>query len=249
MITRQMNLARSVLDVLSGAGLRCAVAGGAPRDWLLGRAATDLDIYIESPEPIGTNDIFSRGAVLPIPYFSDLGFTHLENLSTRNLDDIEDVLAYGRLAGIKGVYNCFYSTNMKIQLIQIEGSIDSFVSRFPAICQASMKPGKIMSGTIKFMFAHSARRFVVTEDTPYVEKLRNKFPDYECIVEPPITTSSDELINNIWARDGSWVIETPINVRDVVARQSERSIVDMLYEGRTTTTTASNNTLSVTEPW
>ncbi|MGL4993893.1 MAG: hypothetical protein ACRC6R_07195, partial [Bacteroidales bacterium] len=102
MIGKQMAFAKRVLSVLEEAGYEVIIAGGAPRDWLLGNTATDIDVYIQRFGLPHSRDSFE-----------DLGFTQVESLSTRAPDgaDNSDIDSYSTMEGLMAVYNSRYVGN------------------------------------------------------------------------------------------------------------------------------------------
>jgi tRNA nucleotidyltransferase/poly(A) polymerase len=50
LIVWQQSVADSLLARLEAIDPHCIIAGGAPRDWYLGRLANDLDVYLYIPE-------------------------------------------------------------------------------------------------------------------------------------------------------------------------------------------------------
>jgi len=107
-INKQKKIAIQALDQLSIFDEDVLVAGGAPRDWFLGKVASDLDIYIESNSVRSQLDIISQ--------LDDLGFKIVE---IKDANDFTEL--YAKADHLQVVISCLYKKqNVQIMLVSCE---------------------------------------------------------------------------------------------------------------------------------
>ena len=172
-IKMQQAVADTVLQRLLTIDPFAIVAGGAPRDWYLGREATDLDVYFH-PNPNWNvmtvrNQLIAAGFELP-------NNTDLQE----NLMSVSQYLANQYL---KAVYNPI-NTAMKVQLMWMsEPTFESVLPQFTLnLSKAYYKNGKISTDSI-FDFGVAEKAIIRTNavyinNDRYIDKIKAKFPDY-----------------------------------------------------------------------
>jgi hypothetical protein len=176
-IKMQQAVADTVLQRLLTIDPFAIVAGGAPRDWYLGREATDLDVYFH-PNPNWNvmtvrNQLIAAGFELP-------NNTDLQE----NLMSVSQYLANQYL---KAVYNPV-NTAMKVQLMWMsEPTFKSVLPKFPLnLCLAWYKNRKVHTETL-FELGVSEKVIIRTNSAclsndPYISKIVDRFPDYKYFV-------------------------------------------------------------------
>jgi len=169
-IEHQQWVADTVIDMLYPIDPYTIVAGGAPRDWYLGKPATDVDVFFHSAvdsitqieemlKRVGLTLLHcSRGDCIPAWYKLN-----------PNLIAVYDT-------EIEGV---------KVQIMQMRKStFSSVVPEFPlSISKVWYRYGKIVPCT---SFAISVQRKIIVKTStiydsrhPYLQKILAKFPDYK----------------------------------------------------------------------
>lgn len=196
MIGKQMAHAKRILATLEDFGVEAIIAGGAPRDWLLGRPASDLDVYISvNPNP---------ARPLARVYFEDMGFTQVEGLSTRTPDhsDAADIESYSCMEHLVAVYNSRFigDNNLNVQLIQVDCNdlIDMVMGQFPDICQAWLPTQySPLYNSPDFIEAHNTQTCEYRDDNQHIRKMQLKFPNYTFTHRPVMREPSTFSTGNI----------------------------------------------------
>jgi hypothetical protein len=183
-IQAQQQAAQEVREVLELVAGTVSLAGGAPRDWLLGREATDLDFFVPTNGNVKYTELLKR--VLHVQDVTRLGENLPDEYKSEHIDSVHET----------------YHMGHKVQIIQCQNPF-SMLGTFP--CNAS----KVYAGTWwssstndagvnllmisgsngteqreffrnkKLIFEHDA-------NVRYVEKMLTKFPEeqgYEWIVK------------------------------------------------------------------
>ena len=174
-ITYQQEITKKVLDKLEIIDPTCIVAGGACRDWLMRKSATDVDIFISSKSEFSNVDI-------ALKQLKKIGFTNAESAPYNSLDE----QMYRKNPDIAGVIN-FWEENVKFQVILCRKGTFNIVDSFPfGICQAWWKPS--VSETIRTTkhFDRSLKHKALVRlqegygnDDFFVKKIKEKFPDWK----------------------------------------------------------------------
>ena len=210
-IKMQQALADTVLQRLLTLDPFAIVAGGAPRDWYLGREATDLDVYFH-PNPnwdvmTVRNQLIARGFE-----FTDA----VDSLQQFNENEEERRSQYLANQYLKAVYNPI-NTAMKVQLMWMsEPTFESVLPQFTLnLSRAYYKNDKISTDTI-FDLGIKEKAIIRTNSVyinndRYIDKIKAKFPDYtyyesEAVYfgdeETPDEDIDDEQDFGVWIADG-----------------------------------------------
>lgn len=130
MIALQKEVANEVLNKLYAIDPYCIVAGGAPRDWHFGKAATDIDVFFNG----GSHTLSTMDSML-----KHVGLEHEELKLGGKIPEW-----YKQNPFLKGVYNLTID-GVKVQLMRMEkNTFDSVLPNFPlSICHAWYKDNKI----------------------------------------------------------------------------------------------------------
>lgn len=169
-IAKQKAVADKILDKLFPIDPFAICAGGAPRDWHFGNAATDLDIFFRTTVPQLTivEEMLKHVGIVPD------GIRHAEGLPEW----------YQLNPNLNCVYECTVD-GVSVQLMFMKDITHrSVVPEFPfSICKAWYKHGKI---TLEREFKKCERHKIVvqtnklySDEHKYVQKMKNKFPDWE----------------------------------------------------------------------
>ena len=195
MIEHQKDVAKSVLKKLQTLDLYAVLAGGACRDWMLDKEATDLDFYLYYNPKYPAS---SLKEVL-VSLFGDIDVTEVERKPNDWYDNLEEddrkrfdnkILSnHGfRYTSDKSISNVFEFTidGVKCQaifkndLVYAENLISSFCFN---ICQAYSLNIDEIKTTPKFDKAVKHKAIEITgefysQKDAYIKKIKNKFPDY-----------------------------------------------------------------------
>lgn len=186
-VESQKEFSRLVYNKLSIIDPRCLLAGGAPRDWYFGELAKDLDFYIETPPDrrcYETEDVFEK-----------LGFKVEESPGIKDEQ-------YEMMPCLKRVWNLsFDAWDTPIQVMEItHGAIGEKEFWFNGT-GPQMEPGDLplvveeFNNTLSYGwsaygltqypkdFLFSVKHKVVgyKYDAPNVEKLREKYPNFNFV--------------------------------------------------------------------
>jgi hypothetical protein len=226
-IKMQQAVADTVLQRLLTIDPFAIVAGGAPRDWYLGKEATDLDVYFH-PNPNWNvmtvrNQLIARG----------FEFTDVGDLQ-ESWDDAEQSKSqYLANQYLKAVYNPI-NTAMKVQLMWMsEPTFESVLPQFTLnLSKVYYKNGKISTDTI-FDLGVAEKALIRTNsvyinNNRYIDKIKAKFPDYTYYEsedayfgneEAPDEGSDDEEEFESWANTMRQRFPDPeeLDGRDLVA--------------------------------
>ena len=195
MIEHQKAVAKSVLKKLQTLDLYAVLAGGACRDWLLDKEATDLDFYMYYNPKYPSS---SLEEVL-VRLFGDIDVTEVERKPNDWYDNLEEddrkrfdkeVLSKQgfRYTSDMSISNVFEFTidDVKCQvifkndLVYAENLISSFCFD---ICQAyslnidEIRTTEKFDKAVKHKAIQIAGEFYSQKDA-YIKKIKSKFPDY-----------------------------------------------------------------------
>lgn len=193
-IEHQKQVANKVLNELELIDPYCIVAGGAARDWYLGKSATDIDVFIYAPQ-FKTN-------TFRLNTLTKLGFNITDKYENWTTNEI-----YKGNKLVEHLYNTVVN-NEKVQLIFMKQStFTSVVNTFPiSISKAWYKNNEIK---ITNDFNNSVKHKIIwktveeyTETNKYLLKIRDKFSDYKYVTKEEALriikeNNKDELIKKL----------------------------------------------------
>ena len=195
MIEHQKAVAKSVLKKLQTLDLYAVLAGGACRDWVLDKEATDLDFYLYYNPKYPSSSLKD----VLVRLFGDIDVTEVERKPNDWYDNLEEddrkrfdkeVLSnHGfRYTSDMSISNVFEFTidDMKCQvifkndLVYVENLISGFCFD---ICQAYSLNIDEIKTTPKFDKAVKHKAIQITgefysQKDAYIKKIKSKFPDY-----------------------------------------------------------------------
>lgn len=170
-INKQKKVAVQALDQLSIFDEDVLVAGGAPRDWFLGKVASDIDIYIESNSVRNQRDVISQ--------LDELGFKIAEIKDANNFTEL-----YAKADHLQVVISCLYKKqNVQIMLVSCETI--KVTEGFPlSVCKITFDRDEGIYVTPSFFNGYRQKTIYVEnwryqDNHPYIVKIRNKFPDWK----------------------------------------------------------------------
>ena len=195
MIEHQKTVAKSVLKKLQTLDLYAVLAGGACRDWLLDKEATDLDFYLY----YNPNYHASSLKEVLVGLFGDINITEVERKSNEWYDNLDEdnrksfdnhILSnHGfRYTSDKSISNVFEFKidDVKCQIIFKNDLVyaEKLVGDFCFdICQAyslnidEIKTTPEFDKAVKHKFIQITGEFYSQKDA-YIKKIKSKFPDY-----------------------------------------------------------------------
>lgn len=183
----QQSFAKTVLDKLRTLDPDCYLAGGAPRDWVMGKACNDLDFYMhtdhESPEEL-RRDLTACGII--IQPMRSIHWDRWENLYTSNevpgSDESDD-----DEAGVLGKRFVFEDTGDKlpIQIMWFTNAEDrteaykNFSVNLSQI-KTDLEDG-VLTEAFQMGFRDRTLRYkdCIKRDGKYVQKMKQYFPESE----------------------------------------------------------------------
>lgn len=174
-IEKQKTVANIVLDRLEIIDPTCILAGGAPRDWWLGRSANDLDFYV-----------YSRGSAEDYKkQLMGVGL-HGEILQPQGINARADREAkYGAMAGLESVHEMIYQGE-KIQIMRMReptfrGVVDQFGCSLSKVWykHGQLRPTSEADNTRRFEVGYFPQSYPLTQR--YVQKMIERFPEYNWI--------------------------------------------------------------------
>lgn len=183
-IQRQRRIGQELLSKLEVLDPCVVIAGGAPRDWYLGKEANDLDIYL-SYHPnltLGSNKR-SISKVLGIPEGA------IETLGVQFDENVDRDTEYAINPDVRCVYEFEYR-GIKVQIINMRTEFVDVAEFCFNICQAWTVDCEHIYVTNDFQYAIDHKIVYKTghfyaHKGAYVEKMRDRFPDYLFLEEKP----------------------------------------------------------------
>lgn len=164
----QMAIADGLLHKLEAIDPFCILAGGAPRDWWLGKPARDLDFYFHSNNPLKSVNL-------------QLSRAGIEVVGGRHINSKENL--YKTLPTLSRIIYCIAEgSDIQIQLMQLSkktfGVIDEFAC---GVSKVWYKAGRIVPSQ-DFLLGHKTKSIVLNngyeEDDFYIKKIKHYFPEY-----------------------------------------------------------------------
>ena len=169
-IQQQKQTADGVLDALFCIDPCAIVAGGAPRDWYLGKEASDIDVFFYTrPNP--------RASVVR-KQLERVGFVIIEHKTGENIPE-----NYRRNPFLVCVFNCSINGfNVQLMLMS-ESTYTSTLNEFPLSLSKVMYKDKHITTTkdfdlsIKHKVLYKTGELYLNGDA-YIQKIIKKFPEF-----------------------------------------------------------------------
>lgn len=167
-VEKQQQIANHVLQTVFPIDTDAIIAGGAPREWFFGKAASDIDVFIY--------DTCSYGRMWD--KLKHLGFDIQVTKDGEGLPE-----HYKKNPHLHSLFECTINGE-KVQFLQMNSpTFTSVISQFPlSICKAWYKNGKIgvdrdFKRSVKHKVIVKTNEIYADEDS-YVKKVLAKFPEY-----------------------------------------------------------------------
>lgn len=172
-IAHQKQVADKVLGKLELLDPRCIVAGGAARDWYLNKPAKDIDVFLYAPH--------LHLASIRVNALRKLGFDITSAYENWNIDEI-----YKHNKYVKCLYNTVVDGENVQIIFMIESTYTSVVDMFPiSISKVWYKNQQIkLTDDFKNSVKHKIiwrTLYSYLEDDKYINKIKDKFSDYEYV--------------------------------------------------------------------
>jgi hypothetical protein len=170
-IKDQQLFAREVLRDLETLDPHCILAGGAPRDWYLEKAANDLDFYMCLPD--NWNQMQCKRAIEKVT-----------NLDFHILGGIESEM-YESLNELRYVFECSEEYIPVQVMVMKYPTFNCVVDSFCYDTSRAWWKGGIVCGTDNFFLAHEFKVFNVEKPkldmtgSHYEAKMYARFPEYQ----------------------------------------------------------------------
>jgi len=180
-IAQQKQVADEILDGLMVADPHCILAGGAPRNWWLGKPANDLDFYVHWQH--ANQDV-------EIGRFKRMGFD-VTRLEQSNEEHYQTMPSLGR------VWECEYK-GIKVQfMVMREPTFKTVIpSMGTSVCKAWYKGGRIRY-TLDFLVSHINNVMFLGEgytgEEMHVKKMKEYFPDYRALKGDNLKSEVEKL--------------------------------------------------------
>jgi hypothetical protein len=168
-LTEQQKVADKILSILEGLDPTCIVAGGAPRDWLHGKDAKDIDIFMHMREDLSQSRIINMIERLGL-FVRPVPLGKVDEINYRTNPDIRIVI------------DVQYE-DVPIQIIIVNKPTYSVVNSFAFnICKVWYKNKEIHT-TPEYRYATANKVLIRTGDIfrsseAYTSRIRAKFPNY-----------------------------------------------------------------------
>lgn len=169
-IEKQKKVADFVLDKFEFIDPTCIVAGGAPRDWRMGKAASDIDLFF-----------FGRMDINPNVSLKKIG---MDEYFTKEKTGEGLPLHYKRNPHLLRVFE-FEVDGLIVQAMQMDKpTFYSVLDMFPlSICKAWYKNGRVSLHS-DFSLSQKTKSIFFTNNLynnadGYIKKIKGKFPEYK----------------------------------------------------------------------
>lgn len=166
----QRSVAKDLLSQISLVDPSAILAGGAVRDWYLGKPANDLDIYVRCPN----HETYSE----KVSMLKNIGLIYVNKLSKNS------EVNYASLPGLLHVFEGHYC-NMKVNIMFMSANTYSerIIENFDcSICECFMnKDGEYFYSNNFFKTIESKVIFVnerYTGNEQHLIKMAERFPEY-----------------------------------------------------------------------
>lgn len=180
-IKEQKLAADIILEKLELADPHAILAGGAPRDWYMGKECNDLDFYVYlNPKNTTETNFHQLQGVL-----AQIGILDLENISYESMTDEKG--AYSCMEHLRtvleGTYYIDEDTPVKVQvMIMYSPTFDCVVDKMGcSLSRIWYKNGKI-TPTFDFLFTLEHKIMYYVDDMTFKEtyaiKMKERFKEY-----------------------------------------------------------------------
>lgn len=180
LIQKQKQVADKVLDRLEIIDPSCIVAGGAPRDWTMGKPASDVDIFLSVSECNTMSTVLKQiQKALGSTGISEAAYNKLSEKIDCGINTDKVAQLYRTNPDILFVFNAEVD-GVNCQIICVKVPTYQVVDKFPfGICKVWYKNGAIRT-TKAFDLALALKVLVLTgtlynNEDFYVKKIREKF--------------------------------------------------------------------------
>lgn len=169
-IRQQKFIADKVLHAIEGFDPTCIVAGGAPRDWWLGREASDIDLFFHYREGGTAREVKTLLERAIGKSVSRLGTDRFSEEYKVNKD-------------LKTVWEAEIE-GMRVQFMEMSIPTWTVVDHFPlTICKAWYKHGCVQAypefkKSVEGMFIIKTNELYL-DGSRYLNKIKGKFPDFK----------------------------------------------------------------------
>lgn len=176
-IQEQKDIGKELLEKLYILSPSVVIAGGAARDWYLGKEAKDLDIYMSyrPNQPINDNgSIIAKWLGVDEGDFKTLGVQFDEN--------VDQSTTYAINPNVRCVYEFVYK-GVTIQIINMYTEYVDVSEFCLSICQAWTKDCVTINTSEDFQYSVEEKIIFKTgeiylEKSRYIDKMKARFPDY-----------------------------------------------------------------------
>lgn len=192
-IQLQQNIAQDILHKLEIIDPTCILAGGAPRNWYLGKSANDLDFYIHSSH----QNMEVRLQTLGL------------QTSRMNLKGLRNN-AYPDMKKIKAIFEGDIDGQKYQIMVMSEPTFDCVVSKFgTSVCEAWYKHKRINT-TGAFYLSHYLKTIYVKPDynakVKHVNKMQTYFPDYKTKPVSELEKDVKDLATQFGVSNNTWAV-------------------------------------------
>lgn len=172
-IEKEKSIADAVLERLEIIDPTCILAGGAPRDWWLGKTANDLDFYMYAGNRTMTS-IENALKYLGLPVTP----LRLKGHNVRaKLDDM-----YGCMPNLQAVYETTYRGKSVQIMLMSEPTFRGVVDQFACSISKVWYKGGMIRPEPAAVYSRDSKGIIVekgyTPNTAYVQKMMERFPNY-----------------------------------------------------------------------
>lgn len=222
-INKQKAVADKVLAKLELLDTYCIVAGGAPRDWYLGKPATDIDVYLHFPH---------------VPYMRQRKLLEVLEFPIKSVH--ENWIIPELYEGNKCVKH-LYNTEVDGEKVQI-----MFMSKPTFTCVVDTFPISISKAWYKNQqikltedFKNSIKHKIIwktvdnySEDNKYLLKIKDKFSDYKYVTVEEANNIIKEANKDKLIKDLKFELDTVRTVHRDTTEKLKEQITELEAKNR-----------------
>lgn len=192
-IQLQQNIAQDILHKLEIIDPTCILAGGAPRNWYLGKSANDLDFYIHSSHQNMKSRLKTLG----------LQVVHMSSAKFQNS-------AYPDMKKIKAIFEGNIDGQEYQIMVMSESTFNCVVSKFgTSVCEAWYKHKRVNT-TDSFKLSHYLKTIYVKPDynakVKHINKMQTYFPDYKTKPASELEKDVKDLATQFGVSNNTWAV-------------------------------------------